>query len=176
MDEIKVSTVVYVPPEEVYALLVDFPGYKDYSEYVAGITTNGDGSPGTEYDIRLQWWKLSYTVRSRVAALDPPKRIDWTVVKDLDAHGSWRIEHAPEEAPDGHETASRVWLEISFNTDSVDSGTIDLPRFVSLDWVVSKVKPLVVDEAERVVERIVMDLEGERRPVELTIHEEPNTV
>jgi hypothetical protein len=36
--------------------------------------------------------------------------------------------------------------------------------------------PLIEDEAERVVSRIVADLEGERREVELTIHDAPDTV
>lgn len=178
MDELEVSTVVYVPPAEVYDLLRDFPGYSNYTEYVTGITADGDGDggTGTEYDIRLEWWKLSYTLRSRVTAVDPPERIDWRVVKDLNAHGSWRVEHVPEAAPDDRETASRVWLDIAFDADSADSDAVDLPRLVSLGWVVSKVKPLVVDEAERVVERIVADLEGERRPVDLRVHEEPNAV
>jgi hypothetical protein len=53
---------------------------------------------------------------------------------------------------------------------------LDLPRFVSLDWVVGKVKPILVEEAERVVERIVADVEGRRREVELVVHEVPGGV
>jgi len=45
-----------------------------------------------------------------------------------------------------------------------------------MDWVIEKVKPLIQEEAERVVERIVADLEGRRRDVELTIHTSPDTV
>jgi hypothetical protein len=42
--------------------------------------------------------------------------------------------------------------------------------------VVRKVKPVLVEEAERVVERIVADIEGRRRDVELVVHEAPGGV
>lgn len=176
MDSVEVSTVVYVPPEEAYEFLVDFEGYANYSKHLDGVERHGDGGPGTEYDIRLQWWKLNYTVRSAVTELDRPERIDWRLVKDLDAHGQWLVEPAPEEAPEGRETASRVRLIINFDADSASADMLDLPRLVSLGWVVKKVEPLVLEEAERVVQRIVADLEGEQRPVELTLHDTPDTV
>ncbi|WP_132061309.1 type II toxin-antitoxin system RatA family toxin [Halorussus amylolyticus] len=176
MDTVEVSTVVYVPPEEAYEFLVDFEGYARYSKHLDGVERHGDGGPGTEYDIRLSWWKLNYTVRSEVTELDPPERVDWRLVKDLKAHGQWVVEPAPEEAPDDREAASRVRLVIRFDADSASSDMLDLPRLVSLGWVVEKVKPLVLTEAERVVERIVADLEGEPRPVELTLHDAPENV
>lgn len=176
MDSVELSTVVYVPPEEAYEFLVDFPGYADYSKHLAGVTRQGESGPGTEYDIHLRWWKLNYTVRSEVTELDPPERIDWKIVKDFNAHGHWRVEHVPEEAPEGYETASRVWLSIQFDADSADPSMLDLPMFVSLGWVVDKVKPLVLDEAERVVERVVHDLEGRKRDVDLKIHDKPSSV
>ena len=176
MDSVEVSTVVYVPPEEAYEFLVDFPGYAKYSKHLTGVERHGDGGAGTEYDLHLQWWKLNYTVRSEVVDLDPPDRIDWKIVKDLDAHGSWLVEHAPEEAPEGRETASRVRLVISFDADSASADMLDLPKLVSLGWVVKKVEPLVLEEAERVVARIVEDLEGEGRPVDLTVHDSPDTI
>ena len=177
MDEVKLSTLVYVPPDEAFDFLVDFEGYANYSEHLGRVTRReGDGGEGTVYAIRVEWWKLGYTVRSRVTRIERPERIDWTLVKDIDAHGSWRVEHVPEEAPDGYETASRVFLDIEFDADSAEPGMLDLPALVSLDWVVRKAKPVVLKEAERVVERIVEDLEGRRRPVELTVHEEPDSV
>jgi hypothetical protein len=217
VDSVEVSTVVYVPPEEAYEFLVDFEGYASYSKHLERVERHGEGGPGTEYDIHLQWWKLNYVVRSEVTDLDPPERVEWRIVKDLDAHGSWVVEPAPEEAPDdsgasgtGETTeaqdgsgdpdaaesrdgsekgdasadrdasedhhATRVRLVINFDADSATSDMLDLPRLVSLGWVVNKVKPLVLTEAERVVARIVEDLEGERRDVELTLHDSPNSV
>ncbi len=176
VDSVELSTVVYVPPEEAYEFLIDFPGYANYSKHLTRVTRKGEGGPGTEYDIHLKWWKLRYTVRSEVTELDPPKRIDWKIIKDLHAHGYWRVEEVPEEAPEGKETASRVWLSIQFDADSADSSMLDLPMFVSLGWVVNKVKPIVLREAETVVERIVADLEGEPRAVELEVHEKPDSV
>lgn len=177
MDEVKLSTLVYVPPEEAFDFLVNFEGYANYSEYLGRVSRHeGDGGPGTIYDIEISWWKLSYTVRSEVTGIDPPERIDWTLVKDLRAHGFWRVEDVSDEAPDDREAASRIYLDIEFDADSADSGALDLPRFVSLDRVIRKVKPIVLREAEQIVERIVADLEGQRRPVELAVHEEPDTV
>lgn len=171
MDEVEVSTVVYVPPTEIYEFLVDFPGYADYSKYLTEVRQHGEGGPGTRYDLRFSWWKLTYTVRSEVEALDPPERIDWTVVRGVDASGAWLVEPAPDAAPDGRDAASRVRLSFSYAPESAKGDALGLPAFVSFDWVVDRVKPLALEEAERVVERIVADLEGERRPVDLTVHE-----
>ena len=60
-------------------------------------------------------------------------------------------------------------LVVEYAPDSADEGLLDLPRFVSLGWVVDRVTPKVRAEAERVVRRIVADLEGERREVEVEI-------
>lgn len=176
MDEVELSTVIYLPPEEVYDFLIDFPRYADYSKYLTDVRQHGDGSPGTEYDLRVEWWKLSYTARSEVTGVSPPDRIDWRLVKDIDARGHWRVEEVPEEAPEGYETASRIFLHIGFDPDSASSSALDLPAFVSLGWVIGKIKPKVLKEAERVVSRIVADLEGEPREVELDVHRTPDSV
>ena len=179
MEEIVVSTVVYLPPEDVYEFVVDFPRYANYSDHLEEVRRHGDGSVGTEYELRFSWWKLTYTARSRVTGLDPPTRVDWTVVKDLDADGRWRVEpleELPAGAPADAETACRVFFEVVFDPDSAHSGMVDLPRFVSLGWVVKKVKPVLQREAENVVERIVADLEGRQRRVELTVHDRPDSV
>ncbi|MFC4356793.1 SRPBCC family protein [Halobium salinum] len=179
MDEIVVSTVVYLPPDEVYEFLIDFPRYAKYSKHLTEVTQDGDGTPGTEYGLHLAWWKLTYTARSRVTEVEPPTRIDWRIVKDIDAHGRWRVaelDQLPADAPDDAETGSRVFLEVVFDPHSADEGALDLPRFVSFDWVLKKVKPVVVKEAERVVRRIVRDLEGRDREVHLELREEPDSV
>jgi hypothetical protein len=179
VDRIHVSTVVCLPPEEVYEFLVDFPRYARYSEYLTDVRAEGDGSPGTRYHLRFAWWKLSYTARTEVTDADPPTRFDWQVLGDLDARGYWRVEPletVPSGLPADADTACRVHLNVVFDANSVGGGTLDLPRFVSLDWVVEKVKPILVEEAERVVERIVADLEGRRRAVDLVVHEVPGGV
>jgi uncharacterized membrane protein len=176
VDAVEVSTVVYLPPEEVYDFLVDFPRYANYSKYLTGVEQRGDGSPGTEYDLQFAWWKLTYTARSRVTSVSPPAKIEWEIIKDLTARGHWRVEEVPEEAPPDRETASRVYFRVEFSADSVDESAIDLPALVSLGWVVKKVIPLIEGEAERIVSRVVADLEGQRREVELTIHNSPDSV
>jgi len=175
VDEVEVSTVIRLPPEEVYEFIVDFPRYARYSKYLTDVRQHGDGTPGTRYDLRFAWWKLTYTARSEVTGAEPPYRLDWKLVKDLKAHGHWAIEPAPEEALDGGD-ASRLSLRVDFDPETASSDSLGLPRFVSMGWVIEKAKPLIVEEAQRVVERIVADLEGERRDVELTIHRTPDSI
>lgn len=160
MNTVEVSTDVRVPPEDAYSFLADFPGYADYSAYLESVRQDGDGGPGTTYELTFAWWKLSQTIRSRVTATDAPHRIDWEVEGRLDAHGRWEI----EETQDG----SRVTLVVTYDPGSA-RGVVDPPPLVSLDWVVERVAGLVVQEGERVVERVVADLEGERRSVDLDV-------
>ncbi|WP_348610768.1 SRPBCC family protein [Halobaculum rarum] len=174
MDELVVSTDVYVAPEEAYEFLADFPRYERYTEYLDRVSrTRGDGGPGSRYALRFAWWKLTYTARSEVTDVDPPTRIDWRIVKDIRAHGSWQIEpleEFPADAPDDAEEGCRVTLEINFDADSADSSSVSLPPLVSFGWVLDKVKDLVTEEAERVVRRAVADLEGRERDVRLDVH------
>jgi len=173
VDTIEVSTVVYCPKTEVYEFLLDFPRYTRLSNHLRDVQQAGDGSPGTEYTLTFAWWKLSYTAHSKVTDVDPPTRIDWRLTKDLDAAGCWLLEDVQDS---DHEDATRVRLVVDFDPHSAESGALDLPRFVSLSWVIEKVTPLVQDEAERVVRRLVTDLEGEPRSVELEIHATPDSV
>lgn len=176
MDTVEVSTLVYLPPEEIYEFLIDFPRYADYSKYLREVSQDGDGTAGTCYDLTFAWWKLTYTARSEVTDVDRPDRIDWRLVRDIDARGYWRVVPEPEAATEDRPDASRVRLRIDFAPDSADAGVVNLPTFVSIDWVISKVRPKIVAEAERVVERIVADLEGQQREVTLDVHENPDSI
>ena len=164
MDSVEVTTDVFLPPDEVFDFLLEFQGYAKYSEYLTAVRRHGDGSPGTEYELDFAWWKLAYTARSEVTDVERPCRIDWRVVKDVDAVGHWFVEQLDDDP-----ARTRVTLRVEYSPESADDGMLDLPRFVSLDWVVDKVEPKVRAEAERVVRRIVADLEGEPRDVDLNI-------
>jgi hypothetical protein len=63
---------------------------------------------------------------------------------------------------------------VSFDPQTARNGTLDLPRFVSFDFVVDKIKPVLVKEAQQVVERIVADIEGRHRDVELVVERRPS--
>ncbi|WP_435064001.1 SRPBCC family protein [Halobaculum sp. EA56] len=175
MNELVVSTDVYVAPEEAYEFLLDFPRYERYTEYLDRVSrTHGDGGPGSRYALRFAWWKLSYTARSEVTDVDPPTRIDWRILKDIDARGAWVIEpydDLPADAPDDAGEGCRVTLEIRFDADSADSSSVSLPPLVSFGWVLDRVKSLVAEEAERVVRRAVADLEGRERDVRLDVRD-----
>lgn len=167
VDTIVVSTVIYEDAETVYDVLLDFPRYAKYSEYLTAVDTlQGDGGVGTQYALNFAWWKLHYTAHSEVVDVDPPGKIDWRVIKDLTANGHWRVderEEVPDDAPDDVTVACDVDLRIDFDPDSADSSAVNLPTLVSWGWVLKKVIPLIKNEAERVVQRAVADVEGRRR-------------
>lgn len=165
------STVTYISPQEAFDFLVDFPSYQNYTEYLDGVERFGDGTAGTQYHINLSWWKFTYTTKTRVVELTEPERVKWQVIKDVDAHGSWQITDVSNEVeiPDEHSNATRVTLRINYDRSSVGPGIIDLPPFLSLDRVIEKAKGVVVDEGEKVVQRMVADLEGSPRPVEIKV-------
>ncbi|TKX55307.1 SRPBCC family protein [Halorubrum sp. SP3] len=185
MDELVVRTEVYADPEEVYAFLLDFPRYANYSEYLREVrTVTGDGGPGTRYALTFAWWKISYTARSEVTGVEPPERIDWEITKDIDAGGCWRVTPPGGDESDGNgadgtgdgdadatgDDPCEVALEVQFDPGSASPDALDLPRLVSFDWVLKKAIPLIRDEAERVVERAVQDLEGSTRDVDLDVY------
>ncbi|NHN42323.1 SRPBCC family protein [Halorubellus sp. JP-L1] len=167
MERVEVTTVVYADRQRVYEFLLDFPGYAAYSEHLTHVDQRGDGGPGTRYDLRFAWWKLTYTARSEVTAVDPPARIDWRITKDIDATGHWFVESV--DPPAGEDDATEVRFLVEYDAESAAVGSVDLPRFVSLSWVVEKVKPKIRNEASRIVERVVADLEGSRRDVSLDV-------
>ncbi|SFS69808.1 SRPBCC family protein [Halostagnicola kamekurae] len=176
MDRILLSTVAHRPPADVFPFVVSFTDYHRYTEHLESVRKRREGDEngvGSVYDLRLTWWKLGYTARSEVVAVDDPHTLEWELRKDLDARGTWRVEAEPEAAPDGVETASRIYFEAVYDPHSADGNAISLPPFVSLDWVVGKVQPRLLEEARGVVRRLVADIEGEQRDVELTVHEMP---
>lgn len=174
MQRLEVATDVFAEPESVYDLLLSFTGYANYSEHVEDVRRHGDGGPGTEYDIALSWWRLSHTVRSEVTAVDPPTVIDWRLVSDLDAHGSWLIDSVADtlgavEPPTDGGPVTRVTFLVEYDPESVDADVLGLSRLVPIDTVIEKAKPKVREEVTAVVERVVADLEGEPRSVDVEV-------
>ncbi len=174
MDRVEVSTIVYLPPQEVYEFLLEFRGYAAYSEYLRAVRQFGDGGVTTEYELEFAWWKLQYTARSAVTEVDPPNRIEWKLTKDLDARGRWLVESkdGTETDPEPETPVTEVTFVVEYAPGSAGDGIVDLPRFVSLGWVIERIKPKIRSEAERIVRRVVADLEGETREVELQIETE----
>lgn len=186
MKTVEVSTTVHAPPGDVYDFLLDFPGYAAYSKHLVSVRADGDGGPGTRYQLTFKWWKFRYTVHSRVTGVERPDRIDWEVTRDLDASGRWLVEPLDgndgadgddADASDGDADANdgvdddptcRVRFVVNYDPESA-RGVLDLPVFLSLDRVIEKAAGVVVNEGERVVERVVADLEGRRRPVDLDV-------
>ncbi|MCT9098479.1 SRPBCC family protein [Haloarchaeobius sp. HME9146] len=178
MDAIEISTVVYVPKEEAFEFLFDFTNHEQYSRYVSDVTKHGEGV-GCQFDITLQWWKLEYTLSPRVTGIDRPERIDWDVPRDVRAEGFWALEDVPPESEQAQADggpATRVRLRIEFDRAASRLAGLRLPPFVSLDWVIDRIKPIAIREAETVFERAIADLEGQRRDVHIELHTRPTTV
>jgi ribosome-associated toxin RatA of RatAB toxin-antitoxin module len=173
VETVEASTLVYLSPEEVYDFLVDFRHFEDYSKYVTDISREGDGTL-SEYEITVSWWKIGYTARTGVTDVDPPDRIDWELVQSIDAHGYWRIEHVPDEAPDDQPDATRVLLHAEFDPETVTAQSLDLPRLIPVSKIVDKVAPKTRAAARIIIGRILADLEGEKRSIDLTVHESPD--
>ena len=171
VDGLDASTVLYVPPEAVYDFIVDFSGYTDYSPHLDAVRQFGDGGPGTDYEIEVSWWRLSYVSHTRVTDTDPPSRIDWRTTEGLKARGYWGIE--PVEPPPSRDHASRLRLRIQFDPDTL--GAVPLAGW-TLDRLFDRIKPLVVREAESIVAAMARDLEGESRDVALEVHRSPESV
>jgi uncharacterized membrane protein len=163
VEELEVGTEVHLPPSDVYEFLVDFPRYARYSKHLDAVEADGDGDVGTEYTLRFKWWKVRYAVRSRVTDLNPPGRIEFELVRGLRAEGEWLV-----ESIEGGESSYVTFLA-RYDPGTVAGDAVSLPSFVSISWVVDRVMPFIEAEARRVVERVVADLEGERRQVDLAV-------
>jgi len=172
MERLVVDTVVYRPVEEVFGFLEEFPGYANYSEYLerVDVLDAGEGERA-RYALRFSWWKLDYTARSAVTETAENERIEWSILGDFDARGRWLVAERdlPDDAPEWAETATAVRFAVEYAPETAHSGLVDLPRLVSLDWVIEKAKPIVEREARTVVERAAADLEGRERTVDLTV-------
>ncbi|WP_247731535.1 SRPBCC family protein [Halovivax limisalsi] len=172
MERILVSTDVYREPAAVFEAVASFEDYPAYASHLDRVTVDGDGGVGTDYELHFSWWKLSYAVRSTVTEIEPPERLGWRLTADLDAAGEWRLE--PIASADGDDgAATRLFFEATYDPHTADPDAISLPRLVSLGWVIDRVRPKLYDEAERVLERLVADVEGRPREIELTVHETP---
>lgn len=167
MERVEASTVIHLSPDEIHETLVDFTQYANYADYVTEIRRRGSGETA-EYDITFSWWKLSYTARSAVTDVDPPNRIDWELTKDLDAQGHWTIEQTQADG-EGITDASRVTFYVEYDPDSLEPHAISLPAFVPLGKAIDLVEPKIEAEAKRLIRRLVADLEGTERPVEITV-------
>jgi len=173
MGRLDLTTTIHAPPADVYDFLLDVEGFPAYSEYVRGVTRRGDGGAGTEYGVALAWWKLTYTVRFRVVDLDPPERVVWRVVEDVESELVWHLEPTTVDDPAVDE-ATAVTLTARYDPETADRGALTLPPFVPTSRVVAMARPVVRREAERILERVVADLEGEPREATLTIEVHPD--
>ncbi|MFW5911168.1 MAG: SRPBCC family protein [Halolamina sp.] len=172
MERLVVDTVVYRPVGDVFAFLREFPGYANYSKYLDRVDELDSGpDERARYALRFTWWKLDYTARSAVTEIVDDERIEWEILGEFDATGRWQVAPCdrPADAPDWAETATAVRFEVEYHPETAHAGLVDLPRLVSLDWVIEKVEPLIEREAERVVSRAAADLEGRTRAVDLTV-------
>ncbi|MFW6385280.1 MAG: SRPBCC family protein [Halodesulfurarchaeum sp.] len=173
METIEVRTEVRVEPRTAFEFLLDFTNYADFSPYVRDVTIETPGKSiagvsrgiGTIYDVTFGWWRLSYRIQTEVTDVRPPERIGWRVASDLDARGRWEVE--PVQSEDGDATTVR--FVVTYDSGGSEPNDFDRPSFISFDWIVDAVIPIIEKEGRRVVDRVVTALEGESRPVDLVV-------
>lgn len=139
------------------------------TDTVGRVRQRGDGGRGTDYEIEFSWWRLSHTSRTRVTEADPPSYLAWRS-REVRARGEWHVD--PVDPPPDREAAARLRARVEFDPGSVRR----VPRVVPFDRLAGMVAPVVRREARRVLRAVVADLEGARRPVEITVHETPSSV
>jgi uncharacterized membrane protein len=151
VQRIELDRTVSRAPDVVFDRLLDFEGYPRYSEYLRSVSARGD----REYGLTFGWWKLSYDTRARVTDRVRPRRIDWTVVSDLEANGSWLVEDRGQN--------TRIRFQAAYDPGSLGPGAVSLPLGVSLDWIRTRAEGLIQEEANRVMDRVVADLDQQAR-------------
>ncbi|TQR22574.1 polyketide cyclase [Haloferax sp. wsp5] len=157
VDEVEVSTVVYVPPEEIYEFLVDFPRYADYSKHLRALAV---GRRVAGHAVRPVLFVVEAHLhrRSEVTDVSPPTRIDWRIVKDIDADGYWAVEPDPDDFGGG-QTAPGA-MHVASTRRRPQTARSAVPRSRSVTGFAT-VKPLIRKEAtDR--RRVVADLDGGR--------------
>lgn len=164
MERLEVRTRVSAPPGEVFDLLADFPGYAQYSQYLESVESDGDGTIGMTYTLHFAWWRVEYSVRSIVTGIDRPDRIEFELIEGIDADGEWQIR--PGEEPGA---TSEIRFLVRYDPESIGGDAISLPTLVPVSSVIDRAEPYLVAEAERVLKRVVADLEGEHRSVEVDL-------
>ncbi|MDZ7850881.1 MAG: SRPBCC family protein [Halodesulfurarchaeum sp.] len=155
MKRIEVSRQVNRSPAVVFAAVRDFSTYPAYSDYLKDVTPDGDGAPGTEYDLAVHVLGLSFDVRTRLDQLEPPRRIEWSVLGDVEAVGRWLV------TPVGDETASKIDLVLEYDPNSIDSSVVSLPLGMTFSWLTDRAEALAEREAGAVLDRLVADIERE---------------
>lgn len=165
-DVLEAAATIHAPPTDVYALLRDVEGYGAYSDHVADVVRH-EGAPAT-YDVTLTWWTLSYTVALCVTDTEPPDRIEWRLTEGLDAQGVWELQSTTVDDPTV-DAATAVTLTVRYDPDSADVGALSLPPLVPVSAIVERARPVVEQEAGRVLTRVVADLEDEPRQATLTV-------
>jgi uncharacterized membrane protein len=145
-----VQTQVAAPIEEVYETLLEFTRYARYAEHLERVEVLAE-PPQASYRMHFAWWVLRYDLDSTVTETDAPTRIGWTITRGLDA------------------ATTAVEFDAVYDPHSADVGGLSLPAFVSTGWLIEKIKPALVDEAEGIVAAMVADIEGAPRPVDLTV-------
>lgn len=163
------ATDVEVEPHRAYEFLLDFSGYPEYTDVLEDVRRDGDGGVGTEYHLDVTWWRIDRTLRSRVTALSPPDRIDWRLLADLAIRGAWRIDQ-----PESTTAPTQVRLVVEYDPSGSRLAGRGIGAALSSDRLRRSLVPRVRAEAEALLERIVTDLEGERREVELRVLEWPD--
>ena len=96
MWENEVSTDIAAPIEDVYRYLADFPRHKEWSVGVADLVPIADGGAcvGAEF-AASETVPMRFASRTRVVALEPPRRLAWEATDGRLMRVEWALELSP---------------------------------------------------------------------------------
>jgi uncharacterized membrane protein len=155
VNRIEASRQIDRPPAAVYETLETITNYPAYSKHLE--TVSHESAAEDRYRFHFAWWRLTYSITTRVVEREPPNRLDWETISTLSARGAWIVEERSD-------SGSTVTFSVTYDPSSVDAGTVSLPFGISMEWVAGKVATLATEEANRVLDRIAQDLESVSDP------------
>ncbi|MFP5318413.1 MAG: SRPBCC family protein [Acidimicrobiia bacterium] len=108
---VRTEAVIDAPPERVWAVLADLPGWNIWNPTLFDVRRPASASddhwqavPGMEVRMNLRLWKLKVPMRQQVRVVDPPRELVWRSKQMLPASAFDVIRTFRLEAVDGGRT------------------------------------------------------------------------
>ncbi len=113
MAQASKSVVVNVPPEKMFAVIVDYEKYPEFLPEVKKIqVTGGQGSiKDVTYTVDIKAKLITYTLRHTA---EPPGKLSWTMIKGemmKGNDGTWMLKQGPQ--PGTTEATYTIDLKLS---------------------------------------------------------------
>ena len=136
MSSTSYKVTINAPPEEVFDVIADVEGFKDFSSIIRDIRKVGDGL----YRWKVELLGMTLEWESQVTVLDRPRRFEWRTESGTYNRGSYTLE------PSG--TGTTITYEMEYRLDQSMLNLIASP-------VISRITSLITREVlDKVEQRI----------------------